>query len=80
MNKMEINDDFSFTRKLIEDTGVATVPGSSFYSTPEKGRTQVRFCFCKKWDTLYAVEKALNKFKITKGTETDKLYFVTYTR
>ena len=59
MNKMEINDDFSFSQKLIEDTGVATVPGSSFYSNPEKGRTQVRFCFCKKWETLYAVEKAL---------------------
>jgi len=59
MSKMEINDDFSFSRKLIENTGVATVPGSSFYSNPEKGRTQVRFCFCKKWETLYAVEKML---------------------
>jgi len=61
MNEMEIDDDFSFSRKLIEATGVATVPGSSFYSNPEKGRTQVRFCFCKKWETLYAVEKALKK-------------------
>ena len=59
MSKMEINDDFSFSRKLIENSGVATVPGSSFYSNPEKGRTQVRFCFCKKWETLYAVEKML---------------------
>jgi len=61
MNEMEVDDDFSFSRKLIEDTGVATVPGSSFYSNPEKGRTQVRFCFCKKWETLYAVEKVLKK-------------------
>lgn len=61
MKKMKIDDDFTFSRKLIEDTGVATVPGSSFYSTPEKGRTQVRFCFCKKWETLYAVEKVLKK-------------------
>lgn len=59
MNRMKIDDDFTFSRKLIEVTGVATVPGSSFYSNPEKGRTQVRFCFCKKWDTLYAVEKVL---------------------
>lgn len=59
MNRMKIDDDFTFSRKLIEDTGVATVPGSSFYSNSEKGRTQVRFCFCKKWDTLYAVEKVL---------------------
>ena len=61
MNRMKIDDDFTFSRKLIEVTGVATVPGSSFYSNPEKGRTQVRFCFCKKWDTLYAVEKVLKK-------------------
>jgi len=64
MNRMEIDDDFTFSRKLIEDTGVATVPGSSFYSNPEKGRTQVRFCFCKKWETLYAVEKALKIKKL----------------
>jgi aminotransferase len=62
MKRMKIDDDFNFSRKLIEDTGVATVPGSSFYSNPENGRTQIRFCFCKKWETLYAVEKALNKF------------------
>ncbi len=63
MNKMDINDGFNFSRKLIEKTGVATVPGSSFYSDPEKGRTQVRFCFCKKWETLYATEEALRKLR-----------------
>lgn len=61
MARLGVNDDFSFSRKLIELTGVATVPGSSFYSDPIKGKTQVRFCFCKKWETLYAVEKAFNK-------------------
>jgi len=61
MNRMKIDDDFTFSRKLIENTGVATVPGSSFYSNSEKGRTQVRFCFCKKWETLYGVEKAFKK-------------------
>lgn len=55
------NDDFSFSKKLIEVTGVATVPGSSFYSVPQKGKTQVRFCFCKKWETMFAVEKAFQK-------------------
>jgi len=61
MGKLGASDDFSFSRKLIEKTGVATVPGSSFYSKSNKGKTQVRFCFCKKWETLYAVEKALSK-------------------
>lgn len=62
MDTLNAKDDFSFSRRLIELTGVATVPGSSFYSVPDKGRTQVRFCYCKKWETLYAVEKALIKF------------------
>lgn len=59
MIRLNVEDDFSFSRKLIELTGVATVPGSSFYSGLGKGKTQVRFCFCKKWETLYEVEKAL---------------------
>ncbi len=61
MKKLGAADDFSFSRKLIEVSGVATVPGSSFYSSSNQGKTQVRFCFCKKWDTLYAVEKAFNQ-------------------
>ncbi len=61
MRQMGVHDDFSFSRKLIELTGVATVPGSSFYSDPQKGKTQVRFCFCKKWETLHAVDRALHK-------------------
>ena len=61
MEKMNINDDFTFSTRLIELTGVATVPGSSFYSRPELGRQQVRFCFCKKWETLHAVRESLNK-------------------
>lgn len=64
MEKFDVLDDFSFSRKLIELAGVATVPGSSFYSNPEKGKNQVRFCFCKKWETLHAVEKAFARLEI----------------
>lgn len=59
MKRLNIEDDMTFSRKLIELSGVATVPGSSFYADPSKGRTQVRFCFCKKWETLHAVDQAL---------------------
>lgn len=45
-------DDVEFTRHLIREVGVACVPGSSFYSVPERGAQQVRFCFCKKDETL----------------------------
>lgn len=61
MNRWGVEDDFAFSRRLIAETGVATVPGSSFYSDPVRGIHQVRFCFCKKWETLYAVKDALEK-------------------
>ena len=61
MGRLEVGDDVAFSRKLIERAGVATVPGSAFYADPGRGLTQVRFCFCKKWETLRAVEKALDR-------------------
>ena len=44
--------DHSFARRLTGEFGVATVPGSSFYSRPELGRKMVRFAFCKTLDVL----------------------------
>lgn len=61
MDRWGVEDDFSFSYRLIERAGVATVPGSSFYCEPEKGRRQVRFCYCKRWETLHAVERALTE-------------------
>jgi aminotransferase len=45
-------DDVEFARYLVKDVGVAAVPGSSFYSSEDKGRTKLRFCFCKRDETL----------------------------
>ena len=59
MPQFGADDDFTFSRKLIDVTKVATVPGSSFYSDRAKGRTQVRFCFCKRWETLRAVADSM---------------------
>ncbi len=56
-------DDVEFTRHLIREVGVACVPGSSFYSVPERGRQQVRFCFCKKDETLQLAAERLEKLK-----------------
>ena len=47
-------DDVTFARRLIVDPGVAAVPGSSFYSRPELGRTKLRFAFPKRIETLEA--------------------------
>jgi aspartate/methionine/tyrosine aminotransferase len=54
-------DDLEFTRHLVREVGVACVPGSSFYSRPELGSQQVRFCFCKKDSTLEEAAERLRK-------------------
>jgi len=44
--------DDEFSCWLTSEIGVAVVPGSSFYSSPEDGRKLVRFAFCKTVDVL----------------------------
>jgi aspartate/methionine/tyrosine aminotransferase len=56
-------DDVEFTRHMIREIGVACVPGSSFYSRPELGARQVRFCFCKRDDTLRLAAERLQKLR-----------------
>jgi aspartate/methionine/tyrosine aminotransferase len=55
------SDDVEFTKHLIREIGVAVVPGSSFYHRPEMGANFVRFCFCKKDETLDAAAERLAK-------------------
>ena len=52
-------DDVAFARRLVRDPGVAGVPGSSFYSRPELGRTKLRFAFPKRAETLAAAAERL---------------------
>ena len=56
-------DDVGFTRHLIQEIGVAAVPGSSFYSDPALGRQQVRFCFSKTDATLDEAARRLQELK-----------------
>jgi len=55
------DDDVTFARRLVEDVGVAVVPGSSFYSDPKVGRRFVRFMFSKKVETLREAAKRLGR-------------------
>jgi aspartate/methionine/tyrosine aminotransferase len=55
--------DVEFTRHLIREIGVACVPGSSFYSQPARGAQQVRFCFCKRDETLMEAAERLSKLR-----------------
>jgi aspartate/methionine/tyrosine aminotransferase len=52
-------DDVAFARYLVETIGVAGVPGSSFYLNSADGSSQMRFCFCKKYETLTAAGQKL---------------------
>ena len=63
ISRFGFSDDVEFTRHLIRDVGVACVPGSSFYSKPADGAQQVRFCFCKKDETLNRAAERLSKLK-----------------
>ncbi|HVB76609.1 MAG TPA: aminotransferase class I/II-fold pyridoxal phosphate-dependent enzyme [Candidatus Nitrosotalea sp.] len=44
--------DTAFARRLIERCAVASVPGSSFYTDPSRGRDQLRFSFPKRLQTI----------------------------
>ena len=55
----QFNNDVEFARHLIENVGVAAVPGSSFFFHPEEGASLIRFCFCKKYETLVLANERL---------------------
>jgi aminotransferase len=54
-------DDVSFARHLVETVGVAGVPGSSFCQNGTLGSVQIRFCFCKKYETLAVAGQRLSQ-------------------
>lgn len=57
-------NDWEFMKFLIREIGVSGVPGSSFYHD-DSGNQKVRFCFCKKDETLHEAGEKLKKLKET---------------
>jgi aminotransferase len=57
-------DDVEFARYLVTDVGVAAVPGSSFYRNAAAGRTKLRFCFCKRDETLLDADRRMAKLVV----------------
>jgi aspartate/methionine/tyrosine aminotransferase len=49
---LDLGDDVAVATTLVERVGVASVPGSSFFSEPQEGAHLVRFAFCKTLETL----------------------------
>jgi aminotransferase len=54
-------DDVTFARRMTADPGVATVPGSSFYSRSDLGRSKIRFAFPKRSATLEEAASRLTR-------------------
>ncbi len=54
-------DDFAAADFLLDQVGVAAVPGSSFYRHPELGKRKIRFTFSKSDETLAAAAEKLSK-------------------
>jgi len=63
ISEFDFANDIEFTKHLIREIGVAVVPGSSFYHDTAIGSQLVRFCFCKKDETLEAAAERLMKLK-----------------
>jgi aspartate/methionine/tyrosine aminotransferase len=62
VSALGFRDDLEFTSYLVQQIGVAAVPGSSFYSN-RLGSQQARFAFCKRPETLDAATERLNKLR-----------------
>jgi aminotransferase len=64
--RLSAESDTAFTRRLVEEAGVAVVPGSSFFHHPGRGGGIVRFCFCKREETLVEAKERL--LRISSGS------------
>jgi aspartate/methionine/tyrosine aminotransferase len=54
-------DDFAAADFLLDQVGIAAVPGSSFYRHPELGKRKIRFTFSKSDETLANAAERLSK-------------------
>ena len=66
-SKLSDLDDVTFAKWMTQEIGVATVPGSSFYSNKEDGRQFTRFAFCKKQETLEHAAERLSRLRAALG-------------
>jgi aminotransferase len=53
-------DDFAAADFILDEVGVAAVPGSSFYHRPELGAGKIRFTFSKSDETIAAAAERLS--------------------
>jgi aminotransferase len=63
ISAFDFASDVLFVRHLITHAGVAAVPGSSFFSHVSDASQFIRFCFCKKYETLEMARHQLIRLK-----------------
>lgn len=68
VSRFGASSDVEFAIRLVNEIGVATVPGSSFYSTNDLGRTKIRFAFCKTEETLRRAIERLERLNMDAGS------------
>ncbi len=56
-------DDQEAARVMLERSGVAVIPGSSFYPDPKEGRHQIRICYAKKMNDLEEACRRIRSMK-----------------
>jgi aspartate/methionine/tyrosine aminotransferase len=63
IDAFDFRDDVALCTHLVDEIGVASVPGSSFFSDAAAGRNFIRFCFAKKEETLALAAERLERLK-----------------
>ncbi|NOS99574.1 MAG: pyridoxal phosphate-dependent aminotransferase [Phycisphaerales bacterium] len=58
-------DDTHAAESILDEVGVATVPGSAFFANPDDGRCQLRFCYAKKMADLEEACRRLTRLRVT---------------
>ena len=56
-------NSLEFCRYLVKEIGVASIPPATFYINQEHGQKLIRFCYCKRWETLKAAVERLTKLR-----------------
>jgi aminotransferase len=65
---LEFESNKDLATYLVEDVGVAAVPGSSFFDDPGGGAHLIRFCFAKRAETLRAAGERLARVRLSQST------------
>jgi len=63
IDAFDFRDDLALCTHLVDEIGVAAVPGSSFFGDPAAGRNFIRFCFAKKEETMALAADRLDRLR-----------------